>query len=124
MADAEDAILLMQKIAKILDEARSSNATHVRKVKDLAKLRSSSLDFFSAFSKTLIPLFDFGKRTAAAERIVRFVSVFATATDPNDSSLSDAFLEEFVRFLLVASSAASKTARLRSCQIISEVHTF
>ncbi|CAM8885507.1 unnamed protein product [Rhodiola kirilowii] len=121
MADAEDLNLPTQKLAKILDEARSSNAAHVRKLKELANLRSSSVSFFSAFSKTLIPLFDFARRTAAAERIVRFVAVFATTRDLNDCSLSDAFLEEFVRFLLVASSAANKTARLRSCQIISEI---
>ncbi|CAM8881088.1 unnamed protein product [Rhodiola kirilowii] len=119
--DAEDLNLLTQKIAKILDEARSSNAAHVRKLKELAKLRSSSVSFFSAFSKTLIPLFDFARRTASAERIVRFVAVFSTTRDLNDCSMSDAFLEEFVRFLLVASSAASKTSRLRSCQIISEI---
>ncbi|CAM8881089.1 unnamed protein product [Rhodiola kirilowii] len=114
-------IVLFKKIAKILDEARSSNAAHVRKLKELAKLRSSSVSFFSAFSKTLIPLFDFARRTASAERIVRFVAVFSTTRDLNDCSMSDAFLEEFVRFLLVASSAASKTSRLRSCQIISEI---
>uniref|UniRef100_A0A7N0TSV2 Nuclear condensin complex subunit 3 C-terminal domain-containing protein n=1 Tax=Kalanchoe fedtschenkoi TaxID=63787 RepID=A0A7N0TSV2_KALFE len=121
MVDVEDDDSLIRKIGKILDEARSSNAVHVRKLKDLAKLRSSSHLFFSAFSKALIPVFVFPKRTASVDRIVRLVAVFAATRDLNAPSLSNEFLEEFVRFLLVASSAASKTARLRSCQIISEI---
>ncbi|XP_022939041.1 condensin complex subunit 3-like [Cucurbita moschata] len=116
--------LLPQKIAKILDEARSSNATHNRKLKELCALRSKSkspFEFFTAFSKTLTPLFSFHRRVTSAERVIRFISLFATARDPNFASHADEFLEEFLKFLLVASCAANKSARFRACQIVSEI---
>ncbi|KAL2318383.1 hypothetical protein Fmac_032259 [Flemingia macrophylla] len=85
----------MLKIAAILDEARSSYATHNRKLKELSLLRSKSPSpshFFSAFSKTLTPLFDFHRRLASADRV----------------------------FLLAAAAASNKIARYRACQIVSE----
>ncbi|KAM1061153.1 hypothetical protein FF1_025679 [Malus domestica] len=121
---AEEENPLMLKIAQILDDARTSNASHNRKLKELAALRSktsSSSLFFSAFCKTLLPLFAFQRRTASAERIVRFVSAFATARDSGNASQADAFLEDVLRFLLPASSAAKKTPRSRACQIVSEI---
>lgn len=107
----------MQVIAKILDESRTSYATHNRKLKDLRAVRSkppSTAQFSSAFFKTLTPLFTVQRRTASAERVVRFVSAFAATNN-------DEFLEDFLKFLLVAAMAANKTARFRACQIISEV---
>ncbi|KAK8569245.1 hypothetical protein V6N12_007777 [Hibiscus sabdariffa] len=112
------------KIAKILDEAKASIATHQRKLKELSAVRSkcSSVHQFSvAFTKSLTPLFQALKRTAAMERVVRFVSAFSSARDPNDASASDEFLEEFLKFLLVGATAADKTVRFRACQIISEI---
>ncbi|KAJ0100137.1 hypothetical protein Patl1_21200 [Pistacia atlantica] len=108
---------LMTKIAKIIDEIRTSFATHNRKLKELRAVRSkcpSAAQFFSAFSKTLIPLFGAQRRTALAERVVRFVSAFAVNNN-------DGFLEDFFKFLLVGAVAANKTARFRACQIISEI---
>ncbi|XP_054789986.1 uncharacterized protein LOC129295485 [Prosopis cineraria] len=115
---------LTQKIAKLLDEARTSYATHNRKLKELSILRSKSSslpEFFSAFSTALIPLFDFQKRLASVERVVRFVSVFASVSDNGNDSIYDEFLDLFLKFLLVAAAAASKTARFRACQIVSEI---
>ncbi|KAK2990733.1 hypothetical protein RJ640_003801 [Escallonia rubra] len=115
---------LTQKIARVLDEARASNATHLRKLKDMAALRSSSsslLRFFALFSKTLTPLFNFHRRAASAERIVRFVAIFASTRDEKCAADCDAFLEEFLRFLVRAAGAANKTARFRACQVISEI---
>ncbi|XP_039054367.1 condensin complex subunit 3-like isoform X2 [Hibiscus syriacus] len=112
------------KIAKILDEAKASIATHQRKLKELSAVRSkcSSVHQFSvAFTKTLTPLFQALKRTATVERVVRFVSAFSSARDHNDASASDEFLEEFLKFLLVGATAANKTVRFRACQIISEI---
>ncbi|PPD67548.1 hypothetical protein GOBAR_DD35573 [Gossypium barbadense] len=120
MADTQ----LIRKIAKIVDEAKASNATHLRKLKELSAVRSKSpsvRQFSVAFTKTLTPLFQILKRTATVERVVRFVSAFSSARDPNDTSASDEFLEEFLKFLLVGATAANKTARFRACQIISEV---
>ncbi|XP_062093114.1 uncharacterized protein LOC133798691 [Humulus lupulus] len=121
MADEESH--LTQKIAKILDEASASSANHNRKLKDLSSLRSKATtsSFFVPFSKTLIPLFAFQRRAPSAERVVRFVSAFATYRDPNHNSECDAFLEGFLRFLLVGSAAANKTPRFRACQIFSEI---
>ena len=124
-AENEEEKRLMQNIARVLDEARASNATHIRKLKDLSALRSSSpIRFLPAFSKTLTPLFNFSRRTASTERTVRFAAVFAATPDAKNASVSDSFLEAFLRFLLVAASAANKTARFRACQIISEVLIF
>ncbi|TMW94956.1 hypothetical protein EJD97_009578 [Solanum chilense] len=115
---------LTEKVARVLDDARSSQATHLRKLKELLALRSatkSSEKFFDAFSRALTPIFDFQRRTASAERIIRFVTVFATARDAKSASDCDEFLERFLKFLLVAAVAANKTARIRACQIISEI---
>ncbi|XP_065848887.1 uncharacterized protein [Euphorbia lathyris] len=115
---------LMQKVAKILDESKASNATHIRKLKDLSAVLSklpSLPQFASVFFKTLTPLFHIQRRIASAERIIRFVSLFATTRDLNNASICDEFLEEFLKFLLVATKAANKTARFRACQIISEI---
>ncbi|KAJ4839007.1 hypothetical protein Tsubulata_021465 [Turnera subulata] len=109
---------LQQKIARILDDVKPSNATHIRKLKEISALRSNSRSppqFASAFFKTLTPLFQIQRRTASSERVARFASAFATART------SDAFLEEFLRFLVAASAAANKTARFRACQLISEI---
>ncbi|KAG4975099.1 hypothetical protein JHK87_031920 [Glycine soja] len=119
--DAEEAKRLMLKIAAILDEARTSYATHNRKLKELSLLRSKSSShshFFSAFSKTLTPLFDFQRRLASADRVVFFVSAFAVATT---AAASDEFLDHFLKFLLAAATASNKTARFRACQIVSEI---
>ncbi|KAK9062182.1 hypothetical protein SSX86_019368 [Deinandra increscens subsp. villosa] len=115
--------LLMQKIAKVFDDAKGSRASHIRKLKDLSALRSSIpiAQFFDAFSKTLIPVFTTQRRIASVERIVQFVSIFACLRDPNNSEDCDAFFEQFFRFLIAGTVAANRTARFRACQIISEI---
>nr|XP_011469619.1 PREDICTED: condensin complex subunit 3 isoform X2 [Fragaria vesca subsp. vesca] len=113
---------VMLKIAQILDEARASNAIHHRKCKELYALRSktaSSSVFFNSLCKILLPLFAFQRRAASAERVVRFVSAFAAGRDPDQGHA--AFLDEFLRFLLTASTASNRTPRFRACQIISEI---
>ncbi|KAJ8763073.1 hypothetical protein K2173_023278 [Erythroxylum novogranatense] len=110
----EERKLLDEKIARILDDAKTSNATHLRKAKDLSYLVSSD-SFPTSFLKTLTPLFTFRRRTASAERLVRFVSAFAATTTAHH------FLHRFLKFLLLAAVAANKTARFRACQIISEI---
>ncbi|BAT79429.1 hypothetical protein VIGAN_02231200, partial [Vigna angularis var. angularis] len=97
-------------------EARTSYATHNRKLKELSLLRakSSSSVFFSAFSRTLTPLFDFQRRLASVERVVSFVSALA-------ASASDEFIDCFLKFLLAAATTSSKTTRFRACQIVSEI---
>lgn len=112
---------LSGRIAAIFEEVRSSNAIHRRKHKELLALRSlSPAEFSAAFCEALAPLFNFQRRTTSSERIVKFVSVFACSRSDKDGS-GDEFLETFLRFLLVASAAANKTARFRACQIVSEV---
>ncbi|KAL2330551.1 hypothetical protein Fmac_018132 [Flemingia macrophylla] len=106
----------MLKIAAILDEARSSYATHNRKLRELSLLRSKSPSpshLFFDFSKTLTPLFDFHRRLASADRVVSFVSTFAAATD-------DEFLDHFLKFLIAAATASNKTTRYRAWQITKE----
>lgn len=114
---------LSLKIAKVLDEVRISQATHIRKLKELADLRSSrpSIEFFAAFSKAITPLFNFHRRTASADRVITFVAVFACSRSAKDAVNCDGFLENFLRFLVVASGAANKTVRFRACQTVSEV---
>ncbi|KAL3838711.1 hypothetical protein ACJIZ3_023302 [Penstemon smallii] len=108
------------KIARVLDDVRSSHATHIRKLKELTALRFSTpspVEFCAAFCKTLTPLLNFHRRTASAERIIKFASIFACSRSAED----DEFLENFLKFLLVAAAADNKTARFRACQIVSEI---
>lgn len=125
---AEEERRLAGEIGRVLDECRLSHAVHPRKLKELSALRSASaadahpgLCFFAAFTRAVTPLFDFPRRTVSSERAVRFVSAFAARRDEKDAVVCDAFLEEFLRFLLVAAAAAHRPARFRACQIISEV---
>nr|VDD11177.1 unnamed protein product [Brassica oleracea] len=135
-ASASADLHLLHKIAKILNDTRTSYATHNRKLKELASLRSklspSGSDdespplrrFSSVFFKALTPLFAAAqRRTAAAERIVRFVAEFACLGSNSDGGDSDCdeFLDEFLRFLIPGSVAANRNARFRACQIISEI---
>ncbi|XP_047315595.1 condensin complex subunit 3 [Impatiens glandulifera] len=121
MEEQADTILL-QKIVKIFEETRASHATHIRKLKDLSAIRSSSPILFTpAFLRAITPLLGFQRRTASSERLVRFVSIFSSTRDANNASLCDSFLEAFLHFLLVAAAAADKTVRFRGCQIISEI---
>lgn len=114
---------LMQKIAKVFNDARASRASHIRKLKDLSALRSSVplAQFFDAFSKNLTLIFTTQRRIASVERIVQFVAIFACLRDPNHSEDCDEFFERFLRLLMAGTAATSRTARFRACQIISEV---
>ncbi|CAH2079627.1 unnamed protein product [Thlaspi arvense] len=134
MASASADRHLLQKIAKILNETRTSYATHNRKLKELATVRSklsspesdessSVRRFSSVFFKTLTPLFIAAqRRTAAAERIVRFVAEFACLrSNSGGDSECEEFLDEFLKFLISGTVAANRNARFRACQIISEI---
>ncbi|KAK6127417.1 hypothetical protein DH2020_038838 [Rehmannia glutinosa] len=119
--ESEEHRKLSLKIAGIFDDVRTSHATHIRKLKELAALRSSSpTEFCSAFCQALTALFNFQRRTAAVERIIKFASVFACSYG-RKGDCSDEFLGNFLKFLLVAAVAANKTARFRACQIVSEI---
>lgn len=121
MATPEERAALSLKIAKVFDDVRTSHAVHIRRLKELAALRSSApAEFCSAFCEALTPLFNFQRRTSSAERIIKFASVFTCSRGGKDHS-ADEFLEKFLKFLLVAAAAANKTARFRACQIVSEV---
>ncbi|KAM0952655.1 putative condensin complex subunit 3 [Dioscorea sansibarensis] len=87
----------------------------------LSSSSSSRVRFFPAFARALSPLFDFPRCTPGSERIVRFVSAFAAHRNIRHPAVCDAFLEEFLRFLLVAAGASHRSARFRACQIISEI---
>ncbi|KAG0492740.1 hypothetical protein HPP92_006138 [Vanilla planifolia] len=114
---------LARQLADILDECRHSHAVHPRKLKELAALRSSEspVRFFPSFIRALNPLFCFPRRTPSSERVVRFVSTFVARRGGGDVSGADAFLEEFLRFLLIGANASHRSTRFRSCHIISEI---
>uniref|UniRef100_A0A0E0LA37 Nuclear condensin complex subunit 3 C-terminal domain-containing protein n=1 Tax=Oryza punctata TaxID=4537 RepID=A0A0E0LA37_ORYPU len=116
---------LAGEVARVLDECRASLAVHPRKLRELAALRSSppAGRFLPAFCSALNPLFDLAKRSAGAERVARFAASFASASAAagGGGGGGDGFLEGFLRFLLAGSAAAHRPARLRSCQIISEI---
>ena len=107
-------------VARVLDDCRTSLAVHPRKLRELAALRASAAPaarFLPAFCTALTPIFQILRPSQASDRVARFVVAFASAS----ASATDRFLEGFLRFLIVASAAAHRPARLRSCQFISEV---
>ncbi|KAL0396424.1 UNVERIFIED_CONTAM: Condensin complex subunit [Sesamum calycinum] len=120
--ESEEQRKLSLKIARLFDEVWTSQAAHVRKLKELVSLRSSSppAEFCEAFCRALTPLFNFQRRTASAERIIKFAAVFACSRGGKGNS-GDEFLENFLKFLLVGAAAANKTVRFRACQIVSEI---
>uniref|UniRef100_A0A0D9WP01 Nuclear condensin complex subunit 3 C-terminal domain-containing protein n=1 Tax=Leersia perrieri TaxID=77586 RepID=A0A0D9WP01_9ORYZ len=115
------------EVAHVLNDCRASLAVHPRKLRELAALRSNPSAggrFLPAFCTALTPLFDLAKRCPAADRVARFVAAFASASASASAAGDgggDGFLEGFLRFLLAASAAAHRPARLRSCQIIAEI---
>ncbi|KAL9252604.1 Condensin complex subunit 3-like protein [Drosera capensis] len=114
---------LLAKIVKVFNESSASYATHKRKLKELSHLRSSwpHEAFFASFTKSLTPLLNFQRRTASTERAVRFVAIFCSVRDSDCDNSYDVFLEEVLKFLVTAASAANKTVRFRACQLISEI---
>uniref|UniRef100_A0ACD5ZVA3 Uncharacterized protein n=1 Tax=Avena sativa TaxID=4498 RepID=A0ACD5ZVA3_AVESA len=121
VAGADETRRLAREVARVLDECRASLAVHPRKLRELSALRSSSAGggcFLPAFCTALTPLFEILRRSPASDRVARFAAAFASASAAGGS---DGFLEGFLRFLLVASAAAHRPARFRSCQIISEI---
>ncbi|KAG8076259.1 hypothetical protein GUJ93_ZPchr0006g41083 [Zizania palustris] len=114
---------LAREVARVLDDCRASLAVHPRKIRELGAIRSSSSAggrFLPAFCTALTPLFEPLRRSAAADRVARFTAAFASASAAGGGD-GDGFFEGFLRFLLVASASAHRPARLRSCQIISEI---
>ncbi|XP_031491341.1 uncharacterized protein LOC116258361 [Nymphaea colorata] len=112
---------LLERIGRILNECQHSFAAHGRKLKEMGCLRSSShpdLDFTHCWTTMLSPLFATVKRAPSTERLVRFVALFAVSEAARPG---DAFLEDFLRFLLASSAASNKAVRFRSCQIVSEI---
>ncbi|KAK4411778.1 Condensin complex subunit [Sesamum angolense] len=120
--ESEEQRKLSLKIARLFDEVWTSQAAHVRKLKELVSLRSSSplAELCEAFCRALTPLFNYQRRTASAERIIKFAAVFACSRGGKGDS-GDEFLENFLKFLLVGAAAANKTVRFRACQIVSEI---
>ncbi|KAF8650576.1 hypothetical protein HU200_063953 [Digitaria exilis] len=125
VAGAGDTARLTREVARVMDECRASVAVHQRKLRELAALRASSSGgggrFLTAFCAAVTPLFDFARRTAGSERAARFVAGFASASASPADGGGDGFLEGFLRFLITASEAAHRPARLRACQIIFEI---
>ncbi|RLM54862.1 hypothetical protein C2845_PM10G06510 [Panicum miliaceum] len=116
---------LAREVARVLDDCRASLAVHQRKLRELAAIRAASGGgggrFLRAFCVAVTPLFDLARRSAGSDRAARFVAAFASASASSADGGGDGFLEGFIRFLITASEAAHRPARLRACQIISEI---
>ncbi|CAL5052248.1 unnamed protein product [Urochloa decumbens] len=126
-AGAEESARLAREVARVLDDCRASLAVHQRKLRELAAVRASSSSsggggrFLPAFCVAVTPLFNIARRSAVADRVARFVACFASASASSADGGGDGFLEGFLRFLITASEAAHRPARLRACQIISDI---
>ncbi|PUZ61624.1 hypothetical protein GQ55_4G291100 [Panicum hallii var. hallii] len=124
-AGAGDSARLAREVARVLDDCRASLAVHQRKLRELAAIRAASGGgggrFLRAFCVAVTPLFDLARRSAGSDRAARFVAAFASASASSADGGGDGFLEGFIRFLITASEAAHRPARLRACQIISEI---
>ncbi|KAL6839607.1 hypothetical protein ACP4OV_030546 [Aristida adscensionis] len=129
-----DPTRLAREVARVLDDCRASQAVHPRKLRELAAIRSSTATsspspgggpFLPAFCVAVTPLFELARSSAAADRVARFVAAFASASvsaSAGGGGGGDAgFLEGFLRFLLTASAAAHRPARIRACGIISDI---
>ncbi|XP_039845098.1 condensin complex subunit 3-like isoform X2 [Panicum virgatum] len=125
VAGAGESARLAREVARVLDDCRASLAVHQRKLRELAAIRAgpggSGGRFLPAFCVAVTPLFDLARRSAGSDRAARFISAFASASASSADGGGDGFLEGFIRFLITASKAAHRPARLRACQIISEI---
>ncbi|KAI3964221.1 hypothetical protein MKW92_011255 [Papaver armeniacum] len=116
----EDQKLFMSETVKIIDACRQLHVVLTLKSKELRSSSFSPKKF--SVSKTLIPQSDLQKKLDSIERNVRFISTFAFRRDKKSgSSLRDEFPEEFIRFLLIGAVSENETAKIRSCQLISEL---
>ncbi|XP_024527782.1 condensin complex subunit 3 isoform X2 [Selaginella moellendorffii] len=109
-------------LVRIFNECQQTHASHRRHLKDLVKSRrqQDQQEFAGLFKRFVTPIFDVMKKEPAVERIVKFVASVVTFRDENAAEC-DAFLEDFVDFLLSAVDSSNKSVRYRSCQILSEV---
>ncbi|RLN12501.1 hypothetical protein C2845_PM09G07030 [Panicum miliaceum] len=124
-AGAGESARLAREVARVLDDCCASLAVHQRKLRELAAIRAAPGGgggrFLRAFCVAVTPLFDLARRSAGSDRAARFVAAFASASASSADGGGDGFLEGFIRFLITASEAAHRPARLRACQIISEI---
>ncbi len=109
-------------MAKILDDAQRSVASHTRSFASLCKLyRQDTKDFFNQFVPHLNKILVIFKKEAAVDRLVSFISAFATRSDLLNEQERDAFVEQLLTYLLSRANAKDKAVRFRVCQLVAMV---
>ena len=113
-------------IPRTLNECQHAQTPHLRTIKELVKCRSEHpADFLPVWCQCLRPVFLVQEKELSVERVVKYVSAFAAYRNEEHEQECDAFVEDFLKHLLLLTNAANKTVRYRACQLIAEVcHPF
>lgn len=99
----------------IFDDVQRSIATHRTNLPKLTRLVENSPDAIPFILSNIMPhVLVISKKEPCAERVISFFCKFS-------SKVSAEVLGLIIEFLLVASAAADKTIRVRSCQIIAGI---
>ncbi|KAK3246813.1 hypothetical protein CYMTET_43668 [Cymbomonas tetramitiformis] len=109
-------------VAQVFNECQASVTLHKKCAHLLSKRRQETPDvFFNDFCACLKHVLLVQKGDADAERVVKFVTTFATARESGNEDICDEFLENTLSFLLDYVTATDKTVRYRVCQIIAGI---
>lgn len=103
------------KIVAIFDEVQRSAGTHRTNVPKLMRLVESSQDTMPFILSNIIPhVLVVSKKESSVERVISFFCKFS-------AQVSSDVLQQIIECLLLASAAADKAIRVRSCQIIAGI---
>lgn len=104
-----------EKIISIFDEVQRTTAAHRSSLPKLLRAVEASPDALPFILSSIMPhVIIVSKKEPSVERVIDFFCKFSASVPPS-------MLQQIIEFLLIASAAADKTIRVRSCQTIAGI---